>query len=89
MCFKHQKYPSFSLSEVHYLLQSASGYPVYLLLKSVFELFGRKLGKMTQRNLPNFDENWPCLAVVILDYMQQLISMTFLLSKALYKMIFP
>ena len=28
MCFKHQKYPSFSLSEVHYLLQSASGYPV-------------------------------------------------------------
>ena len=28
MCFKNQKYPSFSLSGVHYLSQSASGYPV-------------------------------------------------------------
>ena len=32
----------------------------YTPLKSVFKLFGRMLGKMTQRNLPNFDENWPC-----------------------------
>ena len=33
-CFKHQKYPSFSLSELNYFLQSASGYPVlYIVTK--------------------------------------------------------
>ena len=33
-CFKHQKCPSFSLSELNYFLQSASGYPVYNNFKS-------------------------------------------------------
>ena len=34
--FKHQKYPSFFLSEPNYFLQSASGYPVLLLGIIVF-----------------------------------------------------
>ena len=36
MCLKHHKYPSFSLSEVNYLLQSASGYPVFVYFRFYF-----------------------------------------------------
>ena len=46
MCFKHQKYPSFSLSGVHYLLQSASGYPVRKNVP-VFQEGGSTLAPLT------------------------------------------
>ena len=40
-CLKHQKYPSFCLSEMNYFLQFASGYPVITALSGLLHLHTR------------------------------------------------
>ena len=52
-CFKHQKYPSFSLSERNYFSQFASGYPVLKSLTHLFEGHFLRVAEASLSNLPN------------------------------------